>query len=102
MMLLYSSMIRICRKLSFVIVQIPEFDNLYLDMNGIIHVCSHPDDFNPHFRISEDKIFEDICHYVDVSPDVMSVYLQYLSFNVYCEALHFFLFHPFAHFFFSN
>ncbi|KAF5297711.1 hypothetical protein FQA39_LY12042 [Lamprigera yunnana] len=46
--------------------QIPEFDNLYLDMNGIIHVCSHPDDLDPHFRITEHKIFTDIFHYIDV------------------------------------
>ena len=48
--------------------QIPEFDNLYLDMNGIIHVCSHPEDDNPHFRITEEKIFSDIFHYIEVSP----------------------------------
>lgn len=46
------------------LLQIPEFDNLYLDMNGIIHTCSHPDDNNPHFRISEEKIFQDIFHYI--------------------------------------
>ncbi|KAB0798453.1 hypothetical protein PPYR_09446 [Photinus pyralis] len=46
--------------------QIPEFDNLYLDMNGIIHMCSHPDDADPHFRISEEKIFTDIFHYIEV------------------------------------
>ncbi|CAH1131010.1 unnamed protein product [Ceutorhynchus assimilis] len=46
--------------------QIPEFDNMYLDMNGIIHMCSHPDDNNPHFRITEQKIFEDIFHYLEV------------------------------------
>lgn len=47
-------------------LQIPEFDNLYLDMNGIIHVCSHPEDDNPHFRITEEKIFKDIFHYLEV------------------------------------
>ncbi|XP_040830672.1 5'-3' exoribonuclease 1 isoform X5 [Ochotona curzoniae] len=46
--------------------QIPEFDNLYLDMNGIIHQCSHPNDDDVHFRISEDKIFTDIFHYLEV------------------------------------
>ena len=45
--------------------QIPEFDNLYLDMNGIIHICSHPNDDDPHFRISEEKIFQDIFHYIE-------------------------------------
>ncbi|XP_044268734.1 5'-3' exoribonuclease 1 isoform X2 [Tribolium madens] len=45
--------------------QIPVFDNLYLDMNGIIHMCSHPDDNNPHFRITEEKIFADIFHYIE-------------------------------------
>ncbi|KAH3827407.1 hypothetical protein DPMN_129344, partial [Dreissena polymorpha] len=44
---------------------IPEFDNLYLDMNGIVHVCSHPEDDNPHFRITEEKIFTDIMYYID-------------------------------------
>ena len=46
--------------------QIPEFDNLYLDMNGIIHNCSHPNDDDPHFRITEEKIFSDIFHYIEV------------------------------------
>ncbi|KAF2979207.1 hypothetical protein EK904_004232, partial [Melospiza melodia maxima] len=45
---------------------IPEFDNLYLDMNGIIHQCSHPNDDDVHFRISEDKIFANIFHYLEV------------------------------------
>ena len=47
-------------------LQIPEFDHLYLDMNGIIHNCSHPNDDDPHFRITEEKIFQDIFHYIEV------------------------------------
>ncbi|XP_026681598.1 5'-3' exoribonuclease 1 isoform X1 [Diaphorina citri] len=46
--------------------QIPEFDNLYLDMNGIIHNCSHPNDNDPHFRITEKQIFQDIFHYIEI------------------------------------
>ncbi|QQP57047.1 5'-3' exoribonuclease 1 [Caligus rogercresseyi] len=45
---------------------IPEFDHLYLDMNGIIHNCSHPNDDDPHFRLSEEAIFENIFSYVEV------------------------------------
>ncbi|XP_039227634.1 5'-3' exoribonuclease 1 isoform X2 [Drosophila yakuba] len=44
---------------------IPEFDNLYLDMNGIVHNCSHPDDNNIHFHLEEHQIFQDIFNYVD-------------------------------------
>lgn len=35
-------------------------------MNGIVHMCSHPDDNNPHFRITEEMIFKDIFHYIEV------------------------------------
>ncbi|XP_058058704.1 5'-3' exoribonuclease 1 [Anopheles bellator] len=45
--------------------QVPEFDNLYLDMNGIIHNCSHPNDADVTYRISEEMIFEGIFHYVE-------------------------------------
>lgn len=34
-------------------------------MNGIIHVCSHPDDSNVHFRMSEELMFQNILHYID-------------------------------------
>lgn len=51
--------------LGILVSQIPEFDNLYLDMNGIIHNCSHPDDTNVQFRITEEQIFVDIFHYID-------------------------------------
>ncbi|KAI0067319.1 hypothetical protein BV25DRAFT_1911968 [Artomyces pyxidatus] len=45
--------------------KIPEFDNLYLDFNGIIHSCSHPNDNDAHFRLSEEQIFTSIFAYVD-------------------------------------
>lgn len=48
------------------VFQIPEFDNLYLDMNGIIHTCSHPNDDDPHFRITEEAIVKNIFHYLEV------------------------------------
>ena len=35
-------------------------------MNGIIHVCSHPDDTNVQFRISEEQIFKDVFFYIEV------------------------------------
>ena len=35
-------------------------------MNGIIHNCSHPNDEDVHFRITEEKIFSDIFHYLEV------------------------------------
>ncbi|KAH9998847.1 exonuclease II [Russula compacta] len=44
---------------------IPEFDNLYLDFNGIIHACSHPNDEDAHFRMSEEQIYTSIFAYVD-------------------------------------
>ncbi|KAJ7717235.1 exonuclease II [Mycena maculata] len=45
--------------------KIPEFDNLYLDFNGIIHNCSHPNDEDAHFRLCEEQIFTSIFAYVD-------------------------------------
>ncbi|XP_074599461.1 5'-3' exoribonuclease pacman [Brevipalpus obovatus] len=45
--------------------EVPQFDNLYLDMNGIIHNCSHPCDDDVHFRLPEDQIIQDIFSYIE-------------------------------------
>ena len=34
--------------------------------DGIIHQCSHPNDEDVHFRITEEKILTDIFHYIEV------------------------------------
>lgn len=41
----------------------PQFDNLYIDMNGIIHPCSHPEDKPP--PESEEEMYKNIMDYVD-------------------------------------
>ena len=45
--------------------RIPEFDCLYLDMNGIIHNCTHKDSDSPTFRMTEDRMFIAIFNYIE-------------------------------------
>ncbi len=45
--------------------RIPEFDALYLDMNGIIHNCTHKDSDSASFRMTEDKMFIAIFNYIE-------------------------------------
>eukprot|EP00592_Proboscia_alata_P001747 CAMPEP_0194376264 /NCGR_PEP_ID=MMETSP0174-20130528/24692_1 /TAXON_ID=216777 /ORGANISM="Proboscia alata, Strain PI-D3" /LENGTH=1518 /DNA_ID=CAMNT_0039156847 /DNA_START=16 /DNA_END=4572 /DNA_ORIENTATION=- len=59
---------------------LPEFDHLYLDMNGIIHGCTHPSHMDVSERLSERDMMLGIMHYIDriitqiVKPKV-SVYM---------------------------
>eukprot|EP00466_Bigelowiella_natans_P003130 jgi/Bigna1/36214/e_gw1.13.146.1 len=45
----------------------PEFDNLYLDMNGIIHICSHPRDGVDATKeqLTEEEMYAGIFEYID-------------------------------------
>lgn len=45
--------------------RIPEFDCLYLDMNGIIHNCTHSDSDSATHRMTEDKMFIAIFNYIE-------------------------------------
>lgn len=60
----YDYFYKICKLIYY--FQIPEFDYLYLDTNGIIHTCSHPNDSDVSFRITEENIFKNIFHYIEV------------------------------------
>lgn len=48
--------------------QIPEFDNLYLDMNSILHNCTHSNDSKSDVvgaRMTEDQMFSSIFKYIE-------------------------------------
>lgn len=45
--------------------RIPEFDCLYLDMNGIIHNCTHSDSDDAMTRMSEEEMFIRIFNYIE-------------------------------------
>ena len=45
--------------------QLPEIDNFYLDMNGIIHACSHPDDSDVSLKLTLRDMILAIFRYVD-------------------------------------
>jgi len=44
---------------------LPEFDHLYLDMNGIIHGCTHPNDLDVSDVLTDKDMILGIMHYLD-------------------------------------
>ena len=45
---------------------IPEIDNLYLDMNGILHACTHPNDDDPSAKaLTFKEMVQNIFSYID-------------------------------------
>ncbi|KAG2735510.1 hypothetical protein G9P44_001724 [Scheffersomyces stipitis] len=44
--------------------QIPEFDNLYLDMNSILHTCTHSND-DTLSRMTDDQMYASIFSYIE-------------------------------------
>ena len=49
----------------YLLVMLIQFDSVYLDMNGIIHNCTHKDSDSPTFRMTEDKMFIHIFNYIE-------------------------------------
>jgi len=44
---------------------LPEIDNFYLDMNGIIHACTHPNDNDMSKSLSMREMIIGIFRYID-------------------------------------
>lgn len=49
---------------------VPEFDNLYLDMNSILHTCTHANHLSL-TRMSDDQIYAAIFNYIDHLFDII-------------------------------
>jgi 5'-3' exoribonuclease 1 len=60
---------------------LPEIDNFYLDMNGIIHACSHPNDEDVSHKLTLREMILAIFRYIDrcVSDIVKPKKLLYLA-----------------------
>mmetsp|Transcript_31295 Transcript_31295/g.28469 ORF Transcript_31295/g.28469 Transcript_31295/m.28469 type:complete len:85 (-) Transcript_31295:2918-3172(-) len=48
-----------------------EVDNLYLDMNGIIHPCTHPENLPIPRPVTEEEMFNNIFKYIDMIIDIV-------------------------------